>query len=220
MQIWTVTELWKLHLKIKFGRRDSKSDYFCSSSRIVNLLRWPNKMHLKPLWRLYSTRCNELDGNYPKSFIHVLIPGTFACLFEKSFFFFSFPKWLRTLIREAHLELSRWTLKAITCPCKINTQRRRHPTKEEVVAMWLWGCRIVWCILTSRYLVSLLPVSIIHVSDIFLVGFWSWEISFIMLGCRGWGWQAAGTWVPVSHEMVGFPTPIGWPGASQSICTQ
>ena len=35
----------------------------------------------------------------------------------------------------------------------------------------LWGCRIVWCILTSIYLVSLLPVSIIHVSDIFLVGF-------------------------------------------------
>ena len=84
----------------------------------------------------------------------------------------------------------------------------------------LWGCWIVWCILTSRYLVSLLPVSIIHVSDIFLVGFWSWEISFIMWGFRGWGWQAAGTWVLVSREMVGFPAPIGWPGASQSICTQ
>ena len=51
----------------------------------------------------------------------------------------------------------------------------------------LWGCRIVWCTLTSRYLVSLLPVSIIHVSDIFLVRFWSWEISFIM-----WGWQGLG----------------------------
>ena len=84
----------------------------------------------------------------------------------------------------------------------------------------VWGCRIVWCILTSRYLVSLLPVSIIHVSDIFLVGFWSWEISFIMWGCWGWGWQAAGTWVSVSREMVGFPATIGWPGASQSICTQ
>ena len=146
MQIWTVTELWKLHLKIKFGRRESKSDYFCSSSRIVNLLRWPNKMHLKPLWRLYSTQCNELDGNYPKSFIHVLIPGTFACLFENSFFFFFFFEVikLRTLIREAHLELSRWTLKAITCPCKINTQRRRHPTKEEVVAMWPQGQRLEW----------------------------------------------------------------------------
>ena len=84
----------------------------------------------------------------------------------------------------------------------------------------LWGCRIVWCILTSQYLVSLLPVSIIHVSDIFLVGFWSWEIWFIMWGCRGWGWQAAGTWVSVSREMVGFPAPIGWLGASQSICTQ
>ena len=86
--------------------------------------------------------------------------------------------------------------------------------------MKLWGCRIVWCTLTSWYLVSLLPVSIIHVSDIFLVGFWSWGISFIMWGCRGWGWQAAGTWVSVSCEMVGFPAPIGWPGASQSICTQ
>ena len=84
----------------------------------------------------------------------------------------------------------------------------------------VWGCRIVWCILTSRYQVSLLPVSINHVSDIFLVGFWSWEISFIMWGCRGWGWQAAGTWVSVSREMVGVPAPIGWPGASQSICTQ
>ena len=30
-----------------------------------------------------------------------------------------------------------------------------------------------------------------------------------MWGCRGWGWQAAGTWVSVSREMVGFPTPIG-----------
>ena len=84
----------------------------------------------------------------------------------------------------------------------------------------VWGCRIVWCTLTSWYLVSLLPVSIIHVSVILLVGFWSWEISFIMWGCRGWGWQADGTWVSVSREMVGFPAPIGWPGASQSICTQ
>ena len=54
----------------------------------------------------------------------------------------------------------------------------------------LWGCRIVWCTLTSWYLVSLLPVSIIHASDIFLVGFWSWGISFIMWGCRGWGWHS------------------------------
>ena len=27
-------------------------------------------------------------------------------------------------------------------------------------------------------------------------------------GCRGWGWQAAGTWVLVSREMVGLPAPI------------
>ena len=26
-----------------------------------------------------------------------------------------------------------------------------------------------------------------------------------MWGCQGWGWQAAGTWVLVSREMVGFP---------------
>ena len=73
----------------------------------------------------------------------------------------------------------------------------------------LWGCRIVWCILTSRYLVSLLPVSIIHVSDIFLVGFWSWEISFIMWGCGGWGWQAARTWVLVSVKWWDSPPPSG-----------
>ena len=30
-----------------------------------------------------------------------------------------------------------------------------------------------------------------------------------MWGCQGWGWQAAGTWVSVSPEMVGFPAPIG-----------
>ena len=30
-----------------------------------------------------------------------------------------------------------------------------------------------------------------------------------MWGCRGWGWQAAGTWVSVSREMVGFPAPSG-----------
>ena len=32
-----------------------------------------------------------------------------------------------------------------------------------------------------------------------------------MWGCRGWGGggQAAGTWVAVSREMVGFPAPIG-----------
>ena len=30
----------------------------------------------------------------------------------------------------------------------------------------------------------------------------------LVWGCRGWGWQAAGTWVLVSHEMVGFPAPI------------
>ena len=81
-------------------------------------------------------------------------------------------------------------------------------------SLWphVWGCRIVWCILTIRYLVSLLPVSIIHVSDIFLVGFWSWEISFIMWSCRGWGFGF--------REMVGFPAPTGWHGASQSIYTQ
>ena len=73
----------------------------------------------------------------------------------------------------------------------------------------VWGCRIVWCILTSRYLVSLLPVSIVHVSDIFLVGLWSWEISFIMWGCRGWGWQAAGTWVLVSVKWWDSPPPSG-----------
>ena len=74
-------------------------------------------------------------------------------------------------------------------------QEEKGATGNEMV---VWGCKIVWCILTSRYLVSLLLVSIIHVSDIFLVGFWSWEISFIMRGCRGWGWQVAGTWVLVS----------------------
>ena len=30
-------------------------------------------------------------------------------------------------------------------------------------------------------------------------GYWGW----------GWGWQAAGTWVSVFREMVGFPAPIG-----------
>ena len=30
-----------------------------------------------------------------------------------------------------------------------------------------------------------------------------------MWGCRGWGWQAARTWVSVSREMVGFPAPLG-----------
>ena len=49
----------------------------------------------------------------------------------------------------------------------------------------LWGLRIVWCTLTSWYLVSLLPVSIIHVSDIFLVGFWSWEV--LLCGAAGAG---------------------------------
>ena len=29
----------------------------------------------------------------------------------------------------------------------------------------------------------------------------------LVWGCRGWGLQAAGTWVSVSREMVGFPTP-------------
>ena len=97
----------------------------------------------------------------------------------------------------------------------------QHWVKDKVTwLLSLWGCRIVWCTLTSWYLVSLLPVSIIHVSDIFLVGFWSWRISFIIWDCRGWGWQAARTWVSVSREMVGFPAPIGWPGAGQSICTQ
>ena len=71
----------------------------------------------------------------------------------------------------------------------------------------LWGCRIVWCTLTSWYLVSLLPVSIIHASDIFLVGFWSWGISFIMWGCRGWGWQAAGAG---RQPGLGFWFPVKW----------
>ena len=43
----------------------------------------------------------------------------------------------------------------------------------------------------------------------FLLVFEAEKISFIMWGCRGWGWQAARTWVSVSREMVGFPAPIG-----------
>ena len=76
-------------------------------------------------------------------------------------------------------------------------------------AFMVWGCRTVWCTLTSWYLVSHLPVSMIHVSDIFLVGFWSWEINFIMWGCQGWGWQAAGTWVLVSVKWWDSPPPSG-----------
>ena len=75
------------------------------------------------------------------------------------------------------------------------------PFPTLIVSQLLRGCRIVWCILTSRYLVSLLPVSIIHVSDIFPVGFWSWEISFIMWGCR--------TWVLVSVKWWDSPPPSG-----------
>ena len=99
-------------------------------------------------------------------------------------------------------------------------QHKTSKIKDEIYVKWksilkkfsiaiLWGCRIVWCTLTSWYLVSLLPVSIIHVSDIFLVGFWSWRISFIMWGCRGWGWQAAGTWVSVSVKWWDSPPPSG-----------
>ena len=64
----------------------------------------------------------------------------------------------------------------------------------------MWGCRIVWCILTSWYLVSLLPVSIIHVSDIFLVGFWSWEV--LLCGAAG-----AGTG---RRPGLGFRFPVKW----------
>ena len=39
-----------------------------------------------------------------------------------------------------------------------------------------------------------------------------------MWGCQGW--QVARTWVLVSPEMVGFPTPIRPPGASQSTGAQ
>ena len=92
-----------------------------------------------------------------------------------------------------------------------------HPTITSSAALFyfclqsfpasgLWGRRIVWCTLTSWCLVSLLSVSIIHVSVIILVGFWSWEISFIMWGCRGWGWQAAGTWVSFPWN-GGIPRP-------------
>ena len=35
-----------------------------------------------------------------------------------------------------------------------------------------------------------------------------------MWGCRGWGWQAAGTWVSVSREMVGFPAPSKKPAGA------
>ena len=84
---------------------------------------------------------------------------------------------------------------------ELNHRERKEMEREKL----LWGCRIVWCIFTSRYLVSPLPVSIIHVSDIFRVGFWSWGISFIMWGCRGWGWQAAGTWVLVSVKWWDSP---------------
>ena len=117
---------------------------------------------------------------------------------------YSFHSWSGTQ-RAPHLITATqlWT----DCPNKhkIRKRNRKHEflksnIKTVIIYKWyVWGCRIVRCILTSRYLVSLLPVSIIHVSDIFLVGFWSWEISFIMWGCWGWGWQGAGTWVSVSR---------------------
>ena len=71
----------------------------------------------------------------------------------------------------------KWQPALVFLPGKFHGQR-------SLVGYSLWGCRIVWGTLTSWYLVSLLPVSIIHVSVILLVGFWSWEISFIMWGCR------------------------------------
>ena len=69
----------------------------------------------------------------------------------------------------------------------------------------VWGCRIVWCILTSQYLISLLPVFIIHVSDIFLVGFWSLEKNFYYVGLPGLG-LAGG-----QDLGVGFPWNGGIP---------
>ena len=89
--------------------------------------------------------------------------------------------------------------------CKLTSIECRFVRLEDIQVMCLWGRWIVWCALTSWYLVSLLSVSLIHVSDIFLVGFWSWEISFIMWGCRGWGCQAAGTWVSVSVKWWDSP---------------
>ena len=36
------------------------------------------------------------------------------------------------------------------------------------------------------------------------------EKSVLLCGAAGgWGWQAVGTWVSVSREMVGFPAPMG-----------
>ena len=81
------------------------------------------------------------------------------------------------------------------------TERKRSIQGLEHV----WGRPIVWCTLTGRSLVSLLPVSIIHVSDIFLVGFWSWEISFIMWGCRGWDLGFGFPWngrIPCPHRVT------------------
>ena len=52
---------------------------------------------------------------------------------------------------------------------------------------WLWGCRIVRCTLTSWYIVSFLPVSIIHVSDIFSCWFLKLRNKFYYMGLPGLG---------------------------------
>ena len=114
------------------------------------------------------------------------------------------------------IQISRLTLIAKTINFKISVSYQLHMInnvkgsahyskriirKKRLFCFVLWGCRIVWCTLTSWYLVSLLPVSIIHVSDIFLVGFWSWGISFIMWGAGAGAGRRPG---------LGFWFPVKW----------
>ena len=42
-------------------------------------------------------------------------------------------------------------------------------------------------------------------------------VTKVVWGCRGWGWQAAGTWVLVSVKWWDFPPPPHWVTWSQPI---
>ena len=85
----------------------------------------------------------------------------------------------------------------------------------------LWGCRIVWCILTSRYLSSF-PFTGVYNSCVWYFSCWFLKLrnKFYYVGLLGLG-LAGGRDLGFGFPWNGgIPRPIGWPGASQSICTQ
>ena len=66
------------------------------------------------------------------------------------------------------------------------------------------------CLMYFDWSISSFPFAGVYDSCVWCFSCWFLKLrSFIMWGCRCWGWQAAGTWVSISVKWWDSPPPSG-----------